>query len=158
MEDVDSADVAYRKVSHCYKKGISETKNTEAQIIMHNNLIFFLPLTPQLEISRKVLSGLSTSQSLPSLHLPPLLWTLHLFSPGPSTAVVLNFGSTLEWPGDLYKLQMSGPYPQTFWFNGYRMHLAGVIPMCSQSWEPLTCKILCSDSDLYKPSHLHDDL
>lgn len=31
MEDVYPADVAYRKIAHCYRKGIPETQNTGDQ-------------------------------------------------------------------------------------------------------------------------------
>lgn len=51
VKDVYSADVAYRKVSHCYKKGVSENENTENQIIMHDNtlnFVYFPSFTPHM--------------------------------------------------------------------------------------------------------------
>lgn len=70
VEDVYSADVAYRKVAHCYKKGVSGTKNTEDQIVAHpfNQLsLLSLPHPPR-AISHKVLCGPLPSQPIPSPH------------------------------------------------------------------------------------------
>lgn len=49
VEDVYSADMAYCKVSHCYKKGVSGSRNTKDWITVHENnmlnfLFFFLSL------------------------------------------------------------------------------------------------------------------
>lgn len=57
VEDVYSADVAHRQVSHCYKKGVSETKNVQDLIIMHYenalNQFSLLPLlTPSFAMSQ----------------------------------------------------------------------------------------------------------
>lgn len=75
MEDVYSADVAYRKVAHCYKKGVSGTKNTEDQIVAHplNQLsLLSLPHPPH-AISHKVLWSISTpAHPLSSLSHPLL--------------------------------------------------------------------------------------
>lgn len=161
MEDVYSADVAYCQVSHRYKKGVSETKTPQDQISIHcNNALnqfSLLPLPHPQPPSQtpcwqchKVLSGLPTLQSSspPTLCSEPFIFSY-----------LIHCSSQL-WQHNGESLQTTDVWapPQIVRFNHYSMHVAGVIPICSQSWEPLTCKVLPTDSPLHKPSHLHDGL
>lgn len=66
MEDVYPADVAYRKVSHGYKKGISETQNTGDPINVCDSKVLspcsLSPLSHSLQgTGHKALNVLATS-------------------------------------------------------------------------------------------------
>lgn len=145
MEDVYSADVAYGQVSHCYQKGVSETKSREDQMMTQGNDNFLHPLLHSpYAIHHKVLSALSASLSMRSPH-----FCIRCLEP-----FILCHGDhdrTMESPRKLYKLQMPWDSPSIFRLNWYKLHPAGVIPLCSRSWEALTWKVLHSDS----PHHNH---
>lgn len=66
MEDVNSADVAYRKIAHCYEKGIPENQNHRDQINVHDTKVLNkrspCPLSRPLQVTgHKVMNVPATS-------------------------------------------------------------------------------------------------
>ena len=113
VEDVDSTDVADCKVAHRYKKGVSATKNTEDQIIVHalSRLSLLSLPHPQHAISHKVLPGPPSSPAHACSSLAhPRLSALHLFSPGP----LQPFSTRATWRNHRGS---NWPHPQIFWFH-----------------------------------------
>ena len=85
MEDVNAADVAYRKVAHGYKKGIPETQNTRDQINVQNSKVLnkrsLCPLSPSANDCSQSFEWSSHILIYPISPSLPLLWALHPFLP-----------------------------------------------------------------------------